>query len=137
MSAEAWTIPDRIRMVSEIGTTYWRARWWLLRLNYSAAVGAARAVAVTRSAPATPEQQTVMGIRLGRAVQRTLRLVPFDSRCLVKALVLTRMLSRRGIDSSFVIGVRARSDFAAHAWLERDGAALLPTAPDFHRLSEL
>jgi Transglutaminase-like superfamily len=128
---------ERVQTACEIVATYARARWWLVRLSVPAAVAAARAVAVTPPNPFAPGQQTASGIRLGRAVERTLRVVPFDSRCLVKALVLTRMLSRRGIDTSFVIGVRPRSNFAAHAWLERDGIALLPTAADLHRLSEL
>ena len=77
------------------------------------------------------------GIRLGNAVQRTLRALPVDSRCLVTALVLTRMLARRGIDNTFVLGVRSQPRFGAHAWVERRGVPLLPTTPDYHRLSEL
>jgi transglutaminase-like putative cysteine protease len=76
-------------------------------------------------------------LRLGNGVERTLRALPVDSRCLVKALVLTRMLARRGIDCTFVVGVRARPRFAAHAWVERDGSPLLATTPDFQRLTEL
>jgi hypothetical protein len=126
----------RVRTAAEIVATYCRARWWLFRLPFPAAVAAARDVTPSTPGGSTAEEQTATGLRLGRAVERTLRLVPFDSRCLVKALVLTRMLSRRGIDSSFVLGVRAPSDFAAHAWLERDGVALLPTGTEFHRLTE-
>jgi len=136
-AGSGWTIGQRLSAMAEIAATYWRARWWLIRLNFPAAVAAARDVGATDPWPGAAEQQTAVGIRLGRAVERTLRLVPFDSRCLVKALVLTRMLSSRGIESSFVIGVRPRSNFAAHAWLERDGVALLPTAQEFHRLREL
>jgi hypothetical protein len=60
-----------------------------------------------------------------------------DSRCLVRALVLTRMLARRGIESSFVLGVAAQPAFAAHAWLERAGVPLLSTSSRFHRLTVL
>jgi len=135
--AAGWTTGRRLWVLIEIAATYWRARWWLFRLSFPAAVAAARDVRATDLGPAGAADQTAAAVRLGRAVERTLRLAPFDSRCLVKALVLTRMLSRRGIGSSFVIGVRPRSDFAAHAWLERDGVALLPTTDGFHRLSEL
>ena len=128
---------QRLRTASEVYATYCRVRWWLFRLTFPAAVAAARDVAPVGPGTVTAEQQTAAGIRLGRVVERTLRRVPFDSRCLVKALVLTRMLSRRGIDSSLVIGVRGPSEFVAHAWLERDGIALLETAPEFRRLSEL
>ena len=77
-------------------------------------------------------------MRLGNVVRRSLSALPFDSRCLVTALVLTRMLARRGVDSTFVLGVRTSPSFAAHAWVEcGDGVALLPTTPDFSRLAEL
>lgn len=66
---------------------------------------------------------------LGRAVTRVLAYAPPRSRCLVQSLVLTRMLARRGIESSLVIGVTAAGDFAAHAWVETDGVALLPALP--------
>ncbi len=44
----------------------------------------------------------------------------------MRSLVLTAMLARRGIPSSVVIGVRPEPEFAAHAWVESDGAAVLP-----------
>jgi Transglutaminase-like superfamily len=78
----------------------------------------------------------VNGLRLGRAVGRTLRLVPSDTRCLIRSLVLTTMLSRRGIESSLVIGVRSDDGFEAHAWVEHRGSPLLPDE-DFGRLVEL
>lgn len=77
----------------------------------------------------------VNGLRLGRAVGRTLRFVPSDTRCLMRSLVLTEMLSRRGIESSLVIGVRSGEGFAAHAWVEHRGAPLLPDQA-FGRLAE-
>jgi hypothetical protein len=64
--------------------------------------------------------------RLGRAVYRTLRILPTDSRCLVQSLVLSRMLSARGIPSTLVIGAHSRPDFTAHAWVEHDGRPVLP-----------
>ena len=85
----------------------------------------------------TENDARTAGLRLGRVVERTLRALPVDSRCLITALVLTRMLTRRGLESTFVLGVRAQPQFAAHAWVERDGVPLLPTTSDFHRLTEL
>jgi hypothetical protein len=41
-------------------------------------------------------------------------------------------LDRRSTDT----GVRVASEFAAYTRLERGGIALLPTAADFHRLTE-
>jgi hypothetical protein len=77
-------------------------------------------------------------LRLGRAVSRTLSVLPTDSRCLVKSLVLTSLLTRRGASSSVVIGVRPGGEFEAHAWVEQAGAPLLPTGNGkFERLLEL
>jgi hypothetical protein len=78
------------------------------------------------------------GVRLGRAVGRTLGAIPADARCLVRSLVLVDMLARRGIEASFVLGVRAGPDFEAHAWVEKGGVALLPPYEgEYERLVEL
>lgn len=127
---------QRIRIASEILSSYCAARWWILRLSFPEAVAAARAVRPRARASLSDAELDAAGMRLGNAVQRTLRALPVDSRCLVTALVLTRMLARRGIESSLVLGVRSQPRFAAHAWVERHGVALLPTTPDYHRLSE-
>ena len=127
---------ERGRVVAEVVATYCSARWWLLRLPFPEAVAAARdVVGPTRPARGEIELRSA-GLRLGRAVERTLRTLPVDSRCLVTALVLTRMLARRGIGVTFVLGVRAKPRFVAHAWVERDGVALLSTTPEFQRLTE-
>jgi hypothetical protein len=76
--------------------------------------------------------------RLGRAVSRTLALAPGDTRCLVRSLVLIRLLSRRGLAARLVIGARAEPDFLAHAWVEHEGEPVLPTGEgSFGRLVEL
>ena len=131
------TVPERLRLGSEVVATYGLARWWLLRLSFPEAVTAARSTTPRVQLGRSDAELRAAGIRLGTAVQRTLRVLPVDSRCLVTALVLTRMLSRRGIESSFVLGVRSQPEFAAHAWVERGRVALLPTGPEFHRLVEI
>lgn len=128
---------ERWWIAAEILATYCSARWWLLRLRFPEAVAAARDVTPPAPVALLDAEARSAGLRLGNAVQRTLRAVPVDSRCLVTALVLTRMLARRGIESSFVLGVRAQPEFAAHAWVERGRVALLPTGPEFHRLVEI
>lgn len=51
--------------------------------------------------------------------------------CLAKSLTLWWLLGRQGIDSDLRIGIRKENDkFEAHAWVERDGAAL--NEPDEH-----
>jgi hypothetical protein len=76
--------------------------------------------------------------RLGRAVARMLSYLPGDTRCLVRSLVLTRLLARRGMQATLVIGVRAEPEFAAHAWVEHDSQPVLdPGEESYGRLVEL
>jgi hypothetical protein len=65
-------------------------------------------------------------LRLGNAVSRVLTVLPTDSRCLVQALVLTRLLSARNIPSRVVIGAHSMPVFEAHAWVEYEGRPVLP-----------
>ena len=51
--------------------------------------------------------------------------------CLAKSLTLWWLLGRQGIPSQLRIGIRKDEEkFAAHAWVEREGAAL--NEPDEH-----
>jgi len=90
-------------------------------------------------APAPPPDVVALGRRLSRATQRTLRLLPGDTRCLAQSLVLSALLARRGVASRLVIGVAPGDAFGAHAWVELPGGpALLPRHADaFERLVEL
>jgi hypothetical protein len=64
----------------------------------------------------------------------TLDRLPADARCLAQSLVLTRLLAARGIASTFVIGIAEPGEaFGAHAWVERDGVALLPVGGSAER----
>jgi hypothetical protein len=91
-----------------------------------------------RSNSVEPSGRLAEARGLGRAVMRTLALMPGDTRCLTRALVLTRLLARRRISATLVIGARSAPDFLAHAWVEYCGEALLPAGEDsFGRLVEL
>ena len=60
-----------------------------------------------------------------RMVNAAIRHVWRASTCLEKSLVLWWLLGRQGIASQLRIGARKfEGKFEAHAWLERDGAAL-------------
>jgi hypothetical protein len=120
----------------EIVRAYSRARWLLWRSDLPTTLTALRA---ERAPPVTdPVEAGRTGIRLGTAVGKTLRHLPFDSRCLMRSLVLTSLLARRGIQTSFVIAVNPDSEFVAHAWVERDGVPLLePADSRFARIVEL
>ena len=79
-----------------------------------------------------------LGQRLGQAVARTMRVLPGDTRCLTQSLVLTRLLARRGIGSTLVLGVTPEGGFSAHAWVEVAGWPVLPERNDvYKRLVEL
>jgi hypothetical protein len=49
---------------------------------------------------------------------------------------LTRILTRRSIPHTLVIGVRNEPEFIAHAWIEYEGRPVLP-AGEYTRLTEL
>jgi Transglutaminase-like superfamily len=120
-----FTLGGKIRLAVEIVDTYIRVRVWLMRMDLPAVVVATRAVGNPVLAEVDLRQQAV-GYRLGRVVGRTLSKLPADSRCLVRSLVLSRLLARRGIPAKLVIGVRLEPTFEAHAWVESGGIPLLP-----------
>ena len=133
---EPLQIRRKLRLVVEIFATYVRLRLMLPGRRLPDVVARLRSCADQRSEVTLDDQ--VDGIRLGRAVSKALAPLPFDSRCLVRSLVLTRMLARRGIPSRLVIGVEPGPDFSAHAWVEADGLPLLPAeAARFGRITEL
>lgn len=76
--------------------------------------------------------------RLASATARTLAYLPGDTRCLVRSLVLTRVLARRGIESRLVLAASTEPEFLAHAWVECAGVPVLETGGGrFARLAEL
>jgi hypothetical protein len=98
---------------------------------------ARRAREVTPDGPISqPGLEHQIALRLGRAVSRTLALLPTDSRCLIRSLVTLRLLARRRMDSKLVIGVRNEGSFQAHAWVEHQGRPILPSG-SYIRLTEL
>lgn len=126
---------EKVALAAEILLAYARTRWWLRRRDLPGALLELRSPGTRLPAAADP---TRTGRRLGRAVVRTLALLPTDSRCLTRSLVLTNLLARRGIESSLVLGVRPGESFAAHAWVEHDSAALLdPGEFESRRLATL
>ena len=129
------SVRQRFALLSEILIEYvpiWRI---LRKSDVVEMVRAARNVPATRErGPSAQEHK--LALRLGRAVVKTLTLLPTDSRCLIRSLVLSRILTRRSIPHTLVIGVRNDPDFAAHAWVEHDHSPILP-AGQYTRLTEL
>ena len=73
--------------------------------------------------PDAPAADTASVIRVGRAVARAARNVPWNAVCLPQAMAAKAMLARRGQGSAFHLGATIEEDgkFSAHAWLECDG----------------
>ena len=136
MSAQGRTLSGwaRVALIFEILAAYVPAWRHLRRNDLMAMVGAARNVRPRHSVGRETEHD--LAVRLGWMVRRTLQVLPLDGRCLIRSLVLTRLLARRSIPSTVVIGVKPASDFAAHAWVEHAGVPVLP-AGNFERLIEL
>jgi Transglutaminase-like superfamily len=131
---------DRLRLATEILLAYGEVRWSLRRDSLPGVV------ATLRSAPLASNVGVILlpdpsldGQRLGDAVVRTLSPVPSAARCLLRSLLLLRLLARRGIHGALVIAVQPNDEAAldAHAWVEIDGRPLLAPAPSYGRLVTL
>lgn len=131
------TLPAKALLSVEILGAYARVRWLLHHRDLPAVVAAIEEQAPASSPTSRPSAPYRVGVRLARSSLRCLTALPADSRCLTHSLVLMALLARRGIASKLVIGVRPGDDFAAHAWLERDGKPLLPGGETYTRLLEL
>lgn len=129
----------RLRLAAEVAVAYLQVRWQMRGGDAESAVRSLRARMAPTGGAAELEagEELVAAWRLARATRRVLTRLPGDSRCLFRSLTLMCMLERRGISQVVVIAVRPRP-FAAHAWIEVEGAAVLPDAdPGYERLLEL
>ena len=98
----------KIRLAIEILSVYARVRWLMARRELPDVVQTLRASADSRwVVGGERELQAGGGWRYALSVVKTLRLLPADSRCLMRSLVLLSVLARRGARTTLVIGVRA------------------------------
>lgn len=71
--------------------------------------------------------------RLAAHVEWAARRLPFETKCLPRAMALSWMLRRRGIAHSVIFAVRPAelrdSADALHAWVEADGERILGDLP--------
>ncbi len=126
----------RLRLTAEIIGANRRARRELARAPIRAAVARLRPDGLRAPEPATASLAEAH--RLAAAVVRLLAVLPGDTRCLRRSLVLLQLLGRRGIQGKLVIAVRPEPEFLAHAWVESHGQPLLsPAGGSFARLVEL
>jgi hypothetical protein len=127
-------------LAAEVLISYAQARWAMRGQDLPRAVGQlrrGRQASRAWRALASPRHDAR---RLGAVVDRTLTLLPIEVLCLTRALVLIRVLSRRGVRGSLVIGVlpTQAAQLSAHAWVELDDIPLLrPADPEFGRLITL
>ncbi len=134
---------SKAHLAAEVYVAYCQVRWWLRRHQLGEVLRRLRGLGPSDAGVANSDADDahrvyLCGVRLGRAVVLSLRLLPTDSRCLMRSLVLTRLLARRGIESSVIIGVRPEPEFTAHAWVEHAGQPLLPPGdPSLGRLTEI
>jgi len=127
----------RARLVCEVVVTYLRVCWVMRADDAERAVDRLRGHPDAAAAMENHESDLLAAWRLSRAVVKVLDRLPSDSRCLFRSLTLLTMLQRRQLAQTLVIAVRARP-FAAHAWIEVAGEAILPAAePGYERLLEL
>jgi Transglutaminase-like superfamily len=138
---EALAISTKLFLVVEIVVTYVEVQRLMRATELPRTVERLRTKSRRRQRrPPLSAGDTHDGLRLGRAVVRTLSLLPTDSRCLMRSLVLLTLLVRRGSPSALVIGVLPTGDgeLLAHAWIEVDGQPLLePGNEEFARLLTL
>lgn len=127
----------KLRLAAEVLAAYARVRAQLRRADLPTLVGRLRDGAEPADGP--PEAAAhAEGLRLARAATRTTDLLPTGARCLVRSLVLTALLARRGAWGTLVIGVSPGEQFGAHAWVELGGRPLLPPDEEsYARLVEL
>ena len=127
----------RARLAGEILGDYVTVRRELRHHSLPAVVSGLRSgVPEQERCPPDPHD----GRRLARAVVRTLESLPVDSRCLMRSLVLLRVLARRGVTAELVIAVRpgGHDRLGAHAWVEVAGEPMLsPAGTDHGRLVTL
>lgn len=112
----------RARLAGEIVAAYAHVRWLLARRDLPATVASLRARADRlRPRPLDPRGEA----HLAHVVVRVLRVLPADSRCLARSLVLLAVLHRRGVPTRLVVGVQPPPAFSSHAWVEHEGRELL------------
>ena len=117
----------RVALAGEVVLAYCSTRRALRGASVSSVVAQLRANSEAVATKAVQESRLPEARMLGRAVTRTLGVLPGDTRCLMQSLVLTRLLAARGIAASLVIGTSTSPSFLAHAWVEHYGEPLLAT----------
>lgn len=124
----------RLAVVVEVLITYIHVRWLLRSHDFETALERLRSGAAARPAVILKDEEP---FRFAHLIVKIIQWLPTDTRCLMRSLTLIGTLAKRDVTAQLVIGVCPGETFAAHAWVELNGAALLPTlGTQFSRLYE-
>jgi hypothetical protein len=114
------SVPTKARLALRVWVTYARVRRALGRADLPTVVA-------RLGRPGQMSHRRQSAARLSRAVDRALAPLPDDPTCLVRSLVLFRLLREQGDAAELVIGLPERpTSHAAHAWVELDGRDVGP-----------
>lgn len=110
-----------------------RMAWWVAVLSVTARwVSLPRALQIVAGNPNSGGPQTTQE-DLARVIDQLLSadVLMFKPICWKRAAVLHRYLSRNGIDTRIIFGVRndAEGKVDGHAWLESNGKPILESTP--------
>lgn len=116
-----------------------RMAWWVGVLSVAArcySLPRALAIVAGRETKQAPPKDLALPQRLARAIDQLLSadVFLFKPICWKRAAVLHRYLSRNGVTTRIIFGVRneANGRVAGHAWLEaEDGPILENTPPEY------
>ena len=111
-----------------------RMAWWVAVLSVVARFySLPRALQIVAGNKKQPARTNTNANDLARAIDRLLAIdfLIFTPVCWKRAAVLHRYLSRGGIPTRIIFGVRNESGgkVAGHAWLEREGNPILESTP--------
>ena len=111
-----------------------RMAWWVAVLSVLARLyPLPRALRIVAGNKKEPARTDANANDLARAIDRLLAIdfLIFTPVCWKRAAVLHRYLSRSGIPTRIIFGVRNESGgtVAGHAWLEREGHPILESTP--------
>jgi hypothetical protein len=120
---DARSYVERLALVAEVLITYVVVRRQVRRHDLPRTVAALREGRRPSPVALVAREPRALAVAAERVVAR----IPGDSRCLMRSLVVLAMLARRGVDTRLILAARPTPEFAAHAWVERDGDPLLAT----------
>lgn len=122
----------RLRILSAAGELG-RARLLIAFVPFGRWSKSLGSVEVADTSPPRADSRSTEALEVAALVDRAAALLPFHSKCLPRAIALSRMLRRRGIRHTLVIAVRPEhlrnAADGLHAWIEVDGAKILGDLP--------